>query len=398
MKRVITFIIFLVFQSNLFAQESFDVLVRNKNFHPTIKKLALEDLTSETKFEGKYFKIVVGASEEAVSFSSDDDLKLKAATVYYHLTKARRYFIEEVKSDYVASLPQLTVRLEMTRDFHELGHFANENVAPQYNNALSVPGGSNIRTGEKWENEIWFRPDQRVHIEDLGSNGLPKDFVAIFQTFRQQTHTTSFQRFLSQLLTNSLQWNNSAPLASIFRLAGASIVMEAVFQYQIPLAKALSRKTYWLDTALIPEVIYHEYSHIALSDHLKLLVSYPVNEGLADIFATQISGHSKIATNIKKYNTYEGKKAKNKKIYSTEFETKSFANTDFVLSILYHLKEIVGEEKFNAFIYRLSTKVNTSSYIKEDLVQGILETCQEMCSKPFTDRLKIQTYLHQRGI
>lgn len=67
----------------------------------------------------------------------------------------------------------------------------------------------------------------------------------------------------------------------------------AMMKIAIVSAKKLDRlfmeKYYYLDTALIPEVIYHEYSHYVLQDYLVLSHSTGVVEGLADYFAGEIA-------------------------------------------------------------------------------------------------------------
>ncbi len=73
--------------------------------------------------------------------------------------------------------------------------------------------------------------------------------------------------------------------------------------------------------ALVPEIIYHEYAHIALSDSLELTHSTAVIEGMADFFAGKIGGNHKLAMHIKKHNTFSGKNAKRKQQYMAQFET-----------------------------------------------------------------------------
>jgi len=128
---------------------------------------------------------------------------------------------------------------------------------------------------------------------------------------------------------------------------------------------------------------------VALSDTLALTHESPVVEGLADIFAVMISGGSKIAMNIKKYNTFDGKKAKRKQNYQIQFENSNYANSDYVLGLLWAVKDVVGDDLAPSFMYTLSKKVNSSANIRDDLVQGINLTCSELCSNPFSQRIEI---------
>ena len=364
----------------------------------------LQDLISETAFDGMHFKIVKGKTEEAIKFDAEEDLVFRAATAYYHLTKARNYFINHVRSDYVKNSPKMVIRIEHTNQFSELGHFAHDNLDPQSNNALTIPAGKGLasRGIKPWGTEIWFRPKKRVHISELNTNGLAnQEFKVLMKGFRNQIHMQSLQKFLAatvQVLVTGDSRNDPLALDNIIRTAGSSLIMEFGYQFIDPLTKATSRKWYWLDTALIPEIIYHEYSHAALSDHLELSHSTAIIEGMADFFAGQIAGSPKLAKHIKKYNTFNGKNAKRKQDYMIQFEMGDYANTDFVFGLLWELKNILGEEKGEKFMFKLRQKVTTNSTIRGELIEGIIKTCDEMCDQPFNDKIKILKALNLRGI
>jgi hypothetical protein len=153
-----------------------------------------------------------------------------------------------------------------------------------------------------------------------------------------------------------------------------------------------------LETALVPEIIYHEYAHAALSDHLVLSHSSAIIEGMADFFAGQIAKSPKLAKHIKKYNTFNGKNAKKKQDYMIQFEMGEYANTDFVFGLLWELKSIIGQEKGEAFMYELRKSLTTNSSIRGELVEGIITTCEKVCTSPFIDKLNILKALNLRGI
>ncbi len=385
------------------GQRSFEALVRNERKRPEISKVVLKDLISNDSFEGEHFKIVQGKSDKAITFDAEPAILLKAATVYYHLSIARDYFLTKVKSDYVANLPQLIIRLEHTNQFSELGHFANDNLEPQFNNALTIPAGKGLssRGVKPWGNEIWFRPSKRIHLRDLKTNGLQnREFTVLMAGFRNQVHMQSLQRFLAVSVLAVTQDGAPSPLAleNFIRTVGSSLIMEAGYQFIDPITKAVSRKWYSLDTAMIPEIIYHEYSHIALSDHFVLSHSTPIIEGMADFFAGKIANSPKLAMHIKKYNTYNGKNANKKKDYLIQFEMNEYANTDFVFGLLWELRKILGEELGDAFMFELRKKLTTNSSIRKDLIEGILNTCDEVCDVPFIDKMKMMKALNLRGI
>ena len=109
----------------------------------------------ENKFEGKFFKIVQGTSNDAISFDIDDaQLIKKAANVYYHLSIARDYWVNDIKSDFVKTIPQIIVRLNITNSFSDVRHFKHEELEKNYNNAWTIPNGKEpafIKNPKEWE-------------------------------------------------------------------------------------------------------------------------------------------------------------------------------------------------------------------------------------------------------
>jgi hypothetical protein len=406
MKTTILLILGLFSFQALAHDAVMEALIRSENGRPVTGNVTLTNLVSEDSFDGEFFKIVKGKGEEAIKFSEDKHLTFRAATAYYHLMKARTYFTEKVKSEYVKSIAKMTIRIEHTNQFSELGHFAHDNLEPQFNNALTIPAGRGLEShGVKpWGMEIWFRPSKRVNIKDLRVNNMAQqEFQVLLGQFRNQIHMQSLQRFLSNVaiaVTKESTPGVPGPFSqeALIRTVGSSLIIEAGYLMMDPLTKALSRKWYWLDTAMIPEIIYHEYSHAALSDALVLSHSTAIIEGMADFFAGQIADSPKLAMKIKKYNVYNGKNAKRKQDYMIQFEMQDYANTDFVFGLLWQMKKIVGEEQGTEFMYALRNKLTTNSSIRNELVEGILNTCDEMCEMPFNDKLRILKALNLKGL
>jgi len=387
-------------EAQVFTHET-QAVVRNERHRARTQDVILEDLVSPNSFDGLYFKIVVGKGEEPISFDAENDLVFRASTVYYHLTRARKYFVERIGSSYVKGLPKLTIRIDHFNQFSELGHFANDNYDPQYNNALTVPGGKGLaRKGIRpWGMEIWFRPSKEIHISEVQVHDADSaELKGLFSSYRKQVHMQTLSMFLAQLLLAYTKGGSSIPLQSVYRMSGSSIMIESFYQFSDPLNKLFRRRWYHLDTALVPEIIYHEYSHAALSDHLVLSHSTAVIEGMADFFAGQIGNTKKLAKHIRKYNTYSGKKASKKKEYKLAFEHGDYANSDFVFGLLWELKDIVGENSGAPFIYSLRRKLTTDSSIRNQLIEGILKTCEERCENPRVDKLRILKALNDRNI
>jgi hypothetical protein len=389
------------------SERAFEAVVRSQDNEPQIQQVTLTGLISNDSFDGEHFRIVKGKSDEAIKFDSPLELTFRAATVYYHLTKAREYFLNTIKSEYVAALPKMTIRIEHTNQFNELGHFANDNNEPQFNNALTIPGGQTpdwvpVGRQRKWGTEIWFRPQKKIHLRDLKANNLAsQEFKVLMKGFRDQVHRQSLQQFLVAVVIAYTQEGSPSPFSqeSLIRTAGSSLLMEAGYQFFDPLTKVFTRKWYWLDTALVPEIIYHEYAHVALSDYLKLSHSTAIIEGMADFFAGKIANSPKLAKNIKQYNTYNGKNAKSKNDYNILFETKDYANTDFVFGVLWTLGDILGQNNSGQqFMFNLRKELTTNSSIRNELVEGLLKTCESECASPFVDKIKILKALNLKGI
>lgn len=383
------------------TERSFEALVRNDNERPEIEQVVLKNLVSNDSFDGEHFRIVKGKADEAIRFDEEEEgLRFRAATVYHHLTIARNYFIEKMKSDYVAQIPKMTIRIEHTNQFHANGPFANDAKEPQYNNALTIPGGKNFRTGKEWGTEIWFRPSKKIHLRDLKTNNLQaQEFHVLMASFRKQTHMQTIQAFLTGAVMAATKDNSAFfEIKNVVRVVGASVVMEAGYQFFDPITKLFTRKWYWLDTALVPEIIYHEYSHVALSDHLGLDGSTAIVEGMADFFAGKIADSPKLATHIKKYNTYNGKDATRKQEYKIQMEQGEMANTDFVFGLLWSMGEIVGKSNEESFMFELRKKTKPNDYIRKEFIEALLQNCDEHCTSPFTDKLRILKALNLKGL
>lgn len=375
-----------------------DVMARNKHFHVKKIKGNLKNLTSNNSFEGLHFKIVHGKSDEAIQFTNEE-LRLKAATVYYHLEKARDYFTDKLNSKYVKSLPQTIIRIEHTNKFNELGHFANDNFEPQFNNALTIPAGIGYEPAgiKPWNTEIWFRPAKKIHLSEIENSQIPIDAKKILKNFRNGVHMSSLQKFLVDYFVVKIygQLDLNGTIEQFLRTTGSSILLELALSQSNLIQRIITKKWYHLETALIPEIIYHEYSHLALSDGLLLNQSTAVIEGMADFFAGKISNSKELATKVAKYNTYNGKKVNSTQLYQQEFELTSMANTDFLFGLLWQINEVIQDENL---IYELRNKISTDSKIRDDLIKGIFDLIDE--NPKFTQEIKLKLYrmLYSRGI
>ena len=381
------------------------VLDRDSSFKPILREVVLQDLVTDQAFDGKYFKIVKGKSESPISIhESDRALKLKAATVYHHLARARDYWVQKLNSKFAQDLGKITVRLEITQGFSDLAHFTNDSLDPEFNNAVSVPSGVPMAgaPGEPWGPEIWFRPQKRIPIQDLAPSGL-HSHSELLARYLEVLGEPLQESILSQFVRTTLQKvfypglvSLSYPVIALGSL-GTFAVATVLMKEGGKLDRLFMKKDYYLDTAMIPEIIQHEYAHIALSDHLELLRSTPVIEGFADYFSTTLSGHPDMASRIRAYSNSAPKKGRNHLIYSPDLERLFFSNSDFVLSVLWLIRDRFPTIA-DRLIYRASFALSTRrSDIRHDLIRSLLDACLIECKNPRRDRLALIQAFEKKG-
>lgn len=404
---IIAFIVFILAAGEAKASDpSFTVLVRatgsNKIYY--VKK-ELPHLESGSSFDGQYFKIVKGKSNEAISFDdSDRDLALKAANVYYHLSLAREFWISRIGSEVAANLPKITVRLDISNQFDDQGHFAHDNRQPQFNNALSVPDGETpswvpAEKQDKWGKEVWFRPSKHIPTSELGPMGpnpLTVSLRALEDPLINYTQNQFNQRLLEEFFYPAYA---SRPFKQdVIRYAGTYAVMKLII-YGSSMADSLFiDKFYYLDTAMVPEIIYHEYAHLVLSDNLQMSHSTPVNEGMADYFAAVMAKHRKIYDKVPGRSNSAPKDTQDKKKYSHWDESNRNATGDFALSVLWDVRETLGEEVSDKLIYESRRYLQTeSSTISDGLLRAILRACETSCESPRRDRYKLYETFLKKG-
>lgn len=388
-----------IYSSGVLARE-FTVIDRQDNSIKThYKKVQLEDLNSDTHFEGTYFKIVYKKSNEPIPFSADKSIVQRAANIYYHLTRAKNFWLDKSSNTF----SQLTIRLDITNGFNEFGHYSNDNLDPQYNNALSVPEGVTPEwvpadKYDKWGKEIWFRPMKKVSTQDvineLGPNPVTvalKQMQAPFinYTVNQFNQTLMNHAFYASLTKNSLGKDFGRFLGTIaltYFVIEASKKMDPLFV----------EKWFYLDSSMVPEVIYHEYAHLILSDHLEMSHSTPVIEGYADYFAAIMSNKRKVYAKVPGHSNSNPKDPYNERHYSHMDELK--ASSDFVLAVLWDVRETLGSEVADQVIYESRKKLETkTATIHQHMIRAILDTCSEICPSPRVARLKLYETFRKRG-
>jgi len=405
-----TVIILASIQFNSFASAQIieTVLIRGKNFKPELVQKELPNLVSTSCFDGKYFKIVKGKNETPISINeTDEQLKLKAANTYYHLNLIRDFWVNVMHSEYVKSMPKITIRLEITNLFSDLGHFQHDSIDPHFNDALSIAAGEPMEGVNipSWGNEIWFRPVKIIKTEDLPHSGLDSGgnqltkYASMLSEPIKSTATNRFIQLTLQKLFYPQQFGSGANSYQtlMLRQTGTIVLTSLFLEATKHSDKLFLEKYYYLDTAMIPEIIYHEFSHIALSDTLTLGLSTPILEGMADYFSATYSNNPHIADKIKRYSLSMPKNGDNKNNYNPIYETNLFANSDFVLSVLWSVRKEFPEIA-DRLVYNARSMLKTGfSDIRHDLIRSLLESCTTICSDPRADRMKMRTVFESRG-
>ncbi len=409
-----------IMNTSLFAQKvctnNFKVLVKSKKDY-SFQTRELKDMFCEKTFEGKFFKVVQGTSNDPISFDGNIELVKKAANVYYHLTQARNYWVNELENDYVKNLEQLTIRLNITNSYSKTRHYKHENHTKNFNNAWSTPEGKTprfIKEKKTWGQEIWFSPmkkfETRKNVKSIGNNPvhqglkLLKEPIVDYQgnaLLYGGLGVIASPTFGTTYLNKSIE--RLAVIAGLYGLVEVSKYLD----------KPFTEKYYFIDTALVPDIIYHEFSHIALSDTMKTVHSVPVIEGVADYFAARISQtkDKQIYKKIKNISSNKTKKLKNRTFYHPALEQSWNATSDFTLSLLWNTRlnfNKVNESRkkkkkdslanFDKILYQAHFELHEESTILEDLTKALVNECIENCKSKRLGLQVLNRSFEQKGL
>lgn len=381
-----------------FCPKEFDVLIMEKKDFD-FKARELPNLYCTKKFEGKHFKIVEGTSDDAITFNADPEVIRRAANVYYHLNIARGFWANSINSAYVQNMDQMTVRINITNSYSRTRQFKNAAQEENYNNAWSTPEGQTprfIKDKKVWGKEIWFSPkkivESRKEVKTEGKNPVHQSIELVKEPLWGTTQNSLIYQGLA--LTQSAEAFNTDFMSSAITNVGLLAVMYTASEVTKGMDKLFVNKYYYVDTAMVPEIIYHEFAHIALSDTMKTVHSVPVIEGMADYFAARIqTDDNTLYSHIKGYSSNRTKKLKNKKLYHPFLEQGWNAESDFVLSLLWNARlnfSFANEERvrkgqremvdFDQLVFQAHFNLNEESDIMNDLTSSLLEACSVECS------------------
>lgn len=356
-------------------------------------KVVLTDLLSKTHLDGKFFKIVDGKSNDAININNEE-FGQRAAHIYYHLSVARNYFkkLPNINNSYLDK--KMIVRVNIKNAFDNYGHFAHDDFAKEYNTAITIPESDKykIPSVEPWGKEIWFRPGKELYISgQLGMLGMLLNQRSIKTNFQVIVLENALAQMISDQLYRGLVNNNN------FLTIGIGILAIEFLPKVLIRVGSKIKNRFFLDTGMVPEIIYHEYAHFALSDYVDL-TSTPVVEGLANYFAGKISNKAHWGNGPYVYTTDRGRNALSQELYDFRVESKMFATGDFVFKFLWGLQDIFGKLKTDVLIYSIREQLNGKSNIKFNLVNSIFDNLNIIDSDDINHRMKLHIFMQGLGL
>lgn len=376
MRRLFFSLLFL--STSVFAQEiTCEALVRNRNHKLVKEKVALEDISEPGSFSGRFFKIVSAKDDKAITFNQGD-LSFRACTTYYHLTKARNYFINHFQDRHVRNLRQLVIRVEMPYSFIDSSHFMSDDYKT-YNNSLTIPpsGGNKLTEVNPWNYEIWFAPKKKIKRKNAIQQAAK---ILQGQQAQESLRIGVLANVGSNIATQVAQGLTLTSLEGKMYVESflVSMVAVTVTPWIIEKLSGIIKNTIYLDTALIPEVIYHEFGHIAFAKHLKPTHHSPIIEGYANYFAADIGNTDTILKNTRSYSKGLDKLNGNKRImYDTWMEERQYAQYGFTFGLLWDIRKALGPEAARQLLYKAHQKLNSSSNVRADLLTVIENTVRD---------------------
>lgn len=377
--RQLFFSLFLLISTHAFAQEvSCEAMVRDEKHNLIRQKVSLEDLTSPDSFSGRYFKIV-SAKDDAPIKMNQGDLSFRACTTYYHLTKARKYFVDNFNDRHVRGLKELIIRIEMPYSFIDSSHFMGDEYKT-YNNSLTIPpsGRNKLTEIKPWNYEIWFAPKKKIKRKSAMQQA-----AKLLQTQDAQFNLrigvlagvgSNIATQVAQGLTLTSLEGKMYVESLLVSLAAVTITPWVIEKFS-----AVFKPTIYLDTALIPEVIYHEFGHIAFAKHLRPTHHSPIIEGYANFFAADIGNTDTILKKTRGLSKGLDKLNPNKKImYDTWMEDRQYAQYGFTFGLLWDIRKALGEDVARKLLYKAHEKLNSSSNVRTDLLTVLEDTSRDM--------------------
>jgi hypothetical protein len=364
-----------------------------------VEERTLENLEVENQFDGKYFKIVKGMDIKAVSFDDDPQVVFRAATVYFHLSKARKYFKEiKMDVDFNNLDEKIVIRVDQKHEYSPDNHYKKKE---QYNGASSI-GKSGKLASSEWGREIWFNKAKKIKRKSsLNAVGNYVDSRAFKNALLGQMLLQDLITFSNDWLVKGSNFTNLDGQSHLYSMA-LTIGLVELLPKGIGLFGKYVKQKYYLDTALIPEIIYHEYSHQALEPYLELRKVTAITEGYPNYFASKISGLKKLAAKAGKHSKGDrAKKMINKIMYSMPLEySKQAAFGSFFFGLIHSLEQKMGKQGFTVVVNALKY-LDSRSSIKADFYDAIYKSIDDISTSNSNNtslKIRVNSVMRERGL
>jgi len=354
-------------------------------------------LISNEGYQGKFFEIIEGVNHQSVVFNSK--ISNRACHVYFHLLKAKKYFEDQLGITISKQKLPIKVRIEMDQGFDDSVHFMPKRFGTVANNAITIPPSTNMRLDEvkAWNHEIWFAPKKVIKLNsglEQGANNLAssqmmkglllgvgeKELTLIAQDIAQGGKIDKFSR--------------DYYLYSLLMSVGVTALVPNLAKW----GSKISKKKVFLDSALIPEVVYHEFAHLALSDIIDIGHSSPLGESIANYFASKVSGRDNILKNSKPFSkglvAIEANKIKK---YRYFYDDSKYSQADFGFKFLHALNSKLGKD-FDLILIQSLKHLDQSKKLtlKNNLVPALHYTIYKRQSA--LEQMKFLNVLQEVGI
>ncbi len=359
-------IIFLIILS--FSAFSFEtqVIVRGEKDKLIPRKVTLENLKEDLYFETPFFKLVKGTTDEVIK-TTDEKLLRKSATILYHLDIARKYFETLGKPQ----TEQLIIRVDIQNAYHKRFHFQNPQVSPVFNNATTIAAGTgDAMFGiEPWGNEIWFRPVKKIAI----TKEFRKKYKKMLRDSLPRRSNIDTDVLIFTALNASVSSDISGSLETSGKTLLTNFLIDSFIRVAVPeLASLFLGKEFYFDASFVPEVMYHEYSHYAMSDSVAPEVNSSILEGFADYFATKVSGIDQLAHELGDYGKLaKSRSAINKIAFDLNLDTKLGVGTDFVLSVLHDVERYISKYEGDTFVQKRLFEMRKGLSVDTNIREGL---------------------------
>ncbi len=398
MPKLVNLIFFSLLLLSTVARASENSFTISKRVGKKLKdvNVVLTDLASDCEFSGKYFRIVKNNSNETVSFSDDPELVMKAATTYYYLTLSREYF-QSIMPDADFLNKNILVRIEQTLPYSPVLHFDHSGQM-KYNTALSIKAADDWRdqSVELWGNEIWFYKAKKIKGENLGHK------VASVLVSRDYKNALLFQFMQQDILEIERDLSYSAD-GFIWQYhligLGMSFGVSELLPHVMYFLTGFNKQAYFLDSALIPEIICNEYAHIALAKTFSFDKQTPISEGFPNYFAYKITGQKKLAARAKSLSRgFAPRDGYSKMKFSLDMDNlKQAAFSSFIFSMLIQLEDALGPDTVPIYLKAMQ-KLDRSSNIQYDFENAIYDAIDEVGKNTAANKWKVESVFQSRGL